>query len=82
MARFWLMKSEPNVYGWDDLIAEGEGTWEGVRNHRAKNNMIAMAKGDQVFFYHSNIGLEIVGIAEVTVTGIKIPPIPKVNGTA
>lgn len=77
MARFWLIKSEPNVYGWDDLIAEGEGTWDGVRNHRAKNNMIAMTKGDQVFFYHSNIGLEIVGIAEVTVTGIKDPTDPE-----
>ncbi|NMW31092.1 EVE domain-containing protein [Altererythrobacter sp. RZ02] len=71
------MKSEPNVYGWDDLLEEQEGTWDGVRNHRAKNNMIAMDVGDQVFFYHSNIGLEIVGIAEVSVTGIKDPTDPE-----
>jgi len=73
LARFWLMKSEPNAYGWDDLVAEAEGTWDGVRNHRAKNNLAAMEVGDQVFFYHSNIGLEIVGIAEVSVAGIKDP---------
>lgn len=77
MPRYWLMKSEPNVYGWDDLLEEQEGTWDGVRNHRAKNNMIAMDVGDQVFFYHSNIGLEIVGIAEVSVTGIKDPTDPE-----
>lgn len=77
MPRYWLMKSEPNVYGWDDLVEDQEGTWDGVRNHRAKNNMIAMDVGDQVFFYHSNIGLEIVGIAEVTVTGIKDPTDPE-----
>ncbi|MGB7372871.1 EVE domain-containing protein [Pontixanthobacter sp.] len=76
MARRWLMKSEPDVYSWDDLVAEGEGTWDGVRNHRAKNNMIAMARGDQLFFYHSNTGLEIVGIAQVSVTGIKDPTDP------
>ncbi len=73
MARHWLMKSEPDVYGWDDLVAEGEGTWDGVRNHKAKNNLAAMKAGDRVFFYHSNIGLEIVGIAEVTVAGITDP---------
>lgn len=77
MPRYWLMKSEPNVYGWDDLVEDQEGTWDGVRNHRAKNNMIAMDDGDQVFFYHSNIGLEIVGIAEVSVTGIKDPTDPE-----
>ena len=76
MARYWLMKSEPNVYGWDHLIEEKEGTWDGVRNHRAKNNLAAMEVCDQVFFYHSNIGLEIVGIAEVTVAGITDPTDP------
>lgn len=73
MPRYWLMKSEPNVYGWDDLVEEQEGTWDGVRNHRAKNNLAAMEVGDQVFFYHSNVGLEIVGIAEVSVAGITDP---------
>ncbi|MCB2087054.1 MAG: EVE domain-containing protein [Sphingomonadaceae bacterium] len=76
MARFWLMKSEPDVYGWDDLVEEGEGTWDGVRNHRAKNNLAAMEVGDQAFFYHSNIGLEIVGICEVSVAGITDPTDP------
>lgn len=66
MAR-WLMKSEPDVFSWDDLVAKGaEGEeWNGVRNYLARNNMKAMAIGDPVFFYHSNIGKEIVGIAEV-----------------
>ena len=77
MPRYWLMKSEPNAYGWDDLVKETEGTWDGVRNHRAKNNLAAMEVGDQVFFYHSNIGLEIVGIAEVSVSGITDPTDPE-----
>ncbi|MFZ1741900.1 MAG: EVE domain-containing protein [Pontixanthobacter sp.] len=77
MPRYWLMKSEPNVYSWDHLVKEGEGTWDGVRNHRAKNNLAAMEVGDQIFFYHSNIGLEIVGIAEVSVSGITDPTDPE-----
>ncbi|MDZ4308167.1 EVE domain-containing protein [Allopontixanthobacter sp.] len=77
MPRYWLMKSEPDVYGWDDLVAEGEGTWDGVRNHRAKNNLAAMEVGDPVFFYHSNIGLEIVGIAEVSEAGLTDPTDPE-----
>ncbi|MFN3292181.1 MAG: EVE domain-containing protein [Gemmobacter sp.] len=65
--RHWLMKSEPDVFSWDDLVAKGaQGEeWNGVRNYLARNNMRAMQLGDRVFFYHSNIGLEIVGIAEV-----------------
>lgn len=70
---YWLMKSEPDVYGWDDLVAEGEGTWDGVRNYTARLNLRAMKKGDEVFFYHSNIGLEIVGIARVTKEGFQDP---------
>lgn len=70
---YWLMKSEPDVYSWDDLVAEGEGTWDGVRNYTARNNMRAMVPGDQVFFYHSNIGVEIVGIAEITQSNIPDP---------
>ena len=69
----WLMKSEPDVYGWDDLVAEGEGTWDGVRNHLAARNLRTMQPGDLAFFYHSNIGLEIVGIAEITVSGLADP---------
>lgn len=66
MPQHWLMKSEPDVYGWDDLVAEGEGTWDGVKNAQASNNMRAMKKGDQVFFYHSRQGLDVVGIMEVS----------------
>jgi predicted RNA-binding protein with PUA-like domain len=73
----WLMKSEPDAYGWDDLVREGEGTWDGVRNHRAANNLRAMQVGDQAFFYHSNIGKEIVGIAEISVSGIADPTDPE-----
>jgi predicted RNA-binding protein with PUA-like domain len=70
---YWLMKSEPDVYGWDDLVAEGEGTWDGVRNYTARLNLRAMQPGDLVFFYHSNIGVEIVGIAEITASNIPDP---------
>ncbi len=61
----WLMKSEPNVYGWDNLKADGVAPWTDVRNYQARNNMKAMKKGEQVFFYHSNIGREVVGVMEV-----------------
>jgi len=74
---YWLMKSEPDAYSWDDLVREGEGTWDGVRNHRAANNLRAMNVGDQAFFYHSNIGLEIVGIMEVSQGGLADPSDPE-----
>lgn len=77
MPRHWLMKSEPDAYSWDDLVEEGEGTWDGVRNHRAKNNLAAMEVGDLAFFYHSNIGKEIVGIAEISVAHITDPTDPE-----
>jgi predicted RNA-binding protein with PUA-like domain len=67
------MKSEPDVYGWDDLVAEGEGIWDGVRNYRARNNLAAMKVGDRAFFYHSNIGKEIVGIVAISVAGLSGP---------
>ena len=70
---YWLMKSEPDAYSWDDLIAQGEGTWDGVRNYRARNNLMAMNEGDEAFFYHSNIGLEIVGIARISKAGLPDP---------
>ncbi|OYU34849.1 EVE domain-containing protein [Novosphingobium sp. PASSN1] len=75
--QLWLMKSEPDVYGWDDLIAEGEGTWDGVRNHLAARNLRTMAVGDLAFFYHSNIGKEIVGIARISVAGLTDPTDPE-----
>ncbi len=62
----WLMKSEPDVFGWDNLVSDGTAEWDGVRNHTAAGNLRAMKVGDRAFFYHSNIGLEIVGIMEVT----------------
>jgi predicted RNA-binding protein with PUA-like domain len=80
--RFWLMKSEPDAYSWDDLVADGEGTWDGVRNHRAANNLRAMKTGDKAFFYHSNIGLEIVGIVTVSKAGIADPSDPEGNWAA
>ena len=65
--RYWLFKSEPSVWGWGDQVKAGaKGThWNGVRNHLAKQQMMAMKKGDRGFFYHSNEGKEIVGIVEV-----------------
>ena len=74
---YWLMKSEPDAYSWDDLVAEGEGTWDGVRNYRARNNLASMKVGDEAFFYHSNIGLEIVGIMKISKSGILDPTDPE-----
>jgi predicted RNA-binding protein with PUA-like domain len=74
--QLWLMKSEPDVYGWDDLVAEGEGTWDGVRNHLAARNLRTMQAGDLAFFYHSNIGKEIVGIARISAGGLTDPTDP------
>ena len=61
---YWLIKSEPNVYSWDDLVKLGRDHWDGVRNYQARNNMKAMAPGDLAFFYHSVNEKQIVGIAE------------------
>lgn len=64
---FWLLKSEPDVFGWSHLVAKGSAgeEWSGVRNYQARNNMRAMQVGELAFFYHSNIGKEIVGVMEV-----------------
>ena len=64
--QYWLIKSEPFKYPWDQLVKDKKAIWDGVRNYRARNNMRDMKKGDQLLFYHSNEGLEIVGIAEVS----------------
>ena len=61
----WLVKSEPFKYSWDQFVKDKKAVWDGVRNYAARNNMRAMKKGDLLFFYHSNEGLEIVGIAKV-----------------
>lgn len=68
--RYWLFKSEPDVFGWDDLAAKGDTPeeWNGVRNYQARNFMRDMQVGDLGLFYHSNIGKEAVGIVEVAVT--------------
>ena len=63
--RYWLVKSEPDAFSWDQQVANGVEPWTGVRNHTAKLNLKAMAKGDLAFFYHSNVGKEIVGVVEV-----------------
>ncbi len=62
---YWLVKSEPSTYSWDQLVKDGSTVWDGVRNYAARLHLRAMKKGDQVFFYHSNEGVEIVGIATV-----------------
>lgn len=62
----WLMKSEPDVYSWQDLIDEGTGVWDGVRNYQARNNLQAMQVGDKVIFYHSNGARAAVGVARIT----------------
>lgn len=62
---YWLIKSEPFKYSWDQLQKDKETFWDGVRNYAARINLRAMKKGDEVFFYHSNEGTEIVGIAKV-----------------
>lgn len=63
--QYWLMKSEPDVFSWDDLVRQGKAEWDGVRNHAAQLNMKAMKLGDRALFYHSNIGLECVGIMQI-----------------
>ena len=67
MAQYWLFKSEPSTWSWDQQKAKGQAgePWEGIRNYQARNNMRLMEIGDRGFFYHSNEGLEIVGIVEV-----------------
>lgn len=62
---YWLMKSEPDVYSWDDLVKQKVGFWDGVRNHSAKQNLQSMRVGDEALFYHSNIGRECVGIMKI-----------------
>ncbi|MFT6849634.1 MAG: putative RNA-binding protein with PUA-like domain [Sphingobacteriales bacterium] len=62
---YWMVKSEPFKYSWDQFVKDGKTFWDGVRNYQARNNMKLMKKGDHVMFYHSNEGLEVVGVAEV-----------------
>ncbi len=62
---YWLVKSEPDAFSWDQQVAHGVEPWTGVRSHQAKKNLEAMQRGDLAFFYHSNIGKQIVGVVEV-----------------
>ncbi len=62
---YWLVKSEPHKYSWDDLMRDGRTIWDGVRNHTAAINLRTMKIGDRAFFYHSNEGKEVVGIVEI-----------------
>ena len=66
MANYWLVKQEPDSYSFDDFTKDGKTDWTGVRNYTARNNLKSMKKGDKVFYYHSNIGKEIVGMATVS----------------
>lgn len=76
---YWLVKSEPSTYSWDQLVKDKKATWDGVRNYAARNNMRSMKKGDQVFFYHSNEGMAIVGVAEVVKEAYQDPTTDDTN---
>lgn len=74
--QYWLVKSEPFKYSWDQFVKDKKTFWDGVRNYAARNNLKAMKKGDQVLWYHSNEGLEIVGIAKVVKEHYQDPTTP------
>ncbi|TDX01707.1 EVE domain-containing protein [Dinghuibacter silviterrae] len=76
---YWLVKSEPSKYSWDQFEKDGKTHWDGVRNYAARNNLRAMKKGDKVFYYHSNEGLEIVGLAEVVTPAYQDPTTDDAN---
>ncbi|MBS1776920.1 MAG: EVE domain-containing protein [Bacteroidetes bacterium] len=80
--QYWLVKSEPFKYSWEQLVADGHTFWDGVRNFAARNNLKAMKKGDKVLFYHSNEGLAIVGIAEVVKEAYQDPTTDDVHWVA
>ncbi|MEO6837507.1 MAG: EVE domain-containing protein [Ginsengibacter sp.] len=72
---YWLAKSEPAVYSWEQLVKDKKTTWDGVRNYSARIHLRSMKKGDEVLFYHSNEGMEIVGIAKVEKEAFQDPTI-------
>ena len=76
---YWLVKSEPFKYSWEQFLKDKKTFWDGVRNYAARNNLRAMKKGDHVFFYHSNEGLAIVGIAEVVKEAYQDPTTEDIN---
>jgi predicted RNA-binding protein with PUA-like domain len=75
----WLVKSEPFKYSWEKFVEDKQTMWDGVRNFAARNNLRAMKKGDEVFWYHSNEGLEIVGIAKVAKEAYQDPTTDDAN---
>ena len=76
---YWLVKSEPFKYSWDQFVKDKQTFWDGVRNYAARNNLRAMKKGDEVLFYHSNEGTEIVGIAKVAKEAYQDPTTDDTN---
>ena len=76
---YWLVKSEPFKYSWDQLVKDKKAVWDGVRNFAARNNLRAMKKGDHVLFYHSNEGMAIVGITEVVKEAYQDPTTEDTN---
>ncbi|MEO8764058.1 MAG: EVE domain-containing protein [Ginsengibacter sp.] len=79
---YWLVKSEPSTYGWEQLVKDKKTTWDGVRNYAARIHLRAMKKGDQVLFYHSNEGMAIVGIAKVDKEAYQDPTTEDTNWVA
>ncbi len=73
----WLIKSEPDVYGWDRLVSDGKTRWDGVRNYTARNYLRAMKVGDLAFFYHSNEGKAVVGVARIAREAYPDPTAPE-----
>jgi predicted RNA-binding protein with PUA-like domain len=74
MARsYWLVKSEPFNYAWDELVKDGSTYWDGVRSYEARNNLASMQKGDLALYYHSSQGKEVVGVARITRTAYQDP---------
>lgn len=76
---YWLVKSEPSVYSWDKFQDDKQTFWDGVRNYAARNNLRDMKKGDELFYYHSNEGMEIVGIAKVVKEAYQDPSTDNAN---
>ena len=79
---YWLVKSEPTTYSWDQLVKDKRTTWDGVRNYAARTHLRGMKKGDKVLYYHSNEGTDIVGIAKVEKEAYQDPTTTDTNWVA
>ena len=80
--QYWLVKSEPDAFSWDQQVENRVEPWTGVRSHQAKRNLVAMRQRDRAFFYHSNIGKEIVGVVEVVARPTRTRPPRAASGSA